>query len=113
MRNEATQRLKPPKVTTLAELARGTARRERLRTVAEGCEQLQTVADGCERLRHVYRIHPQHPDPQSDTGTLATHTGTLATHTGTRYFAKPRIARDAKEDSAIVFFARLKAASSV
>ena len=48
MRNEATQRLKPPKVTTLAELARGTARRERLRTVAEGCEQLQTVANGCD-----------------------------------------------------------------
>ena len=106
MRNEATQRLKPPKVTTLAELARGTARRERLRTVAEGCEQLQTVADGCERLRHVYRIHPQHPDPQSDTGTLATHSGT-------RYFAKPRIARDAREDSAIIFFAFLKVASSV
>ena len=76
------------------------------RTVANSCRRLRTVANGCERLRHVYRIHPQHPDPQSDTGTLATHTGT-------RYFAKPRIARDAKEDSAIVFFARLKAASSV
>ena len=76
------------------------------RTVANSCGKLRTVADGCERLRHVHGIHPQHPDPQCDTGTLATHSGT-------RYFAKPRIARDAREDSAIIFFAFLKVASSV
>ena len=45
--NEATRRLKPPKVTTVAELARGTAirpSRKRLRTVANGCGRLRTVA---------------------------------------------------------------------
>ena len=40
-RNEVTRRLKPPKVTTLAELAIDTATRRashgRLRTVADGC----------------------------------------------------------------------------
>ena len=30
----------------------------------------RTVADGC-----VERTHPQPPDPQSETGTLATHSG--------------------------------------
>jgi len=34
-----------------------------------------TVADGCEQLRDVERTHPQPPDPQSETGTLATHSG--------------------------------------
>ena len=33
----------------------------------------RTVADGCERKRNVERTHPQPPDPQSETGTLATH----------------------------------------
>ena len=44
-RNEATTRLKPPKVTTSAELPIGTAIRgslERLRTVADGCGRLRT-----------------------------------------------------------------------
>ena len=45
----------------------------RLRTVANGCERLRTVADGCGRKRNVERTHPQPPDPQSETGTLATH----------------------------------------
>ena len=43
-RNEATTRLKPPKMTTSAELPIGTAiwsSRERLRTVADGCERLR------------------------------------------------------------------------
>ena len=31
---------------------------------------------GCERLSNVERTHPQPPDPQSETGTLATHSGT-------------------------------------
>ena len=66
--NEATQHWKAPKVTTFAELAIGTA----IRT-SHG--HLRTVADGCERLRNVERTHPQPPDPQSETGTLATHSG--------------------------------------
>ena len=33
----------------------------------------RTVADGCGRLGNVERTHPQPPDPQSETGTLATH----------------------------------------
>ena len=35
----------------------------------------RTVADGCARERNVERTHPQLPDPQSETGTLATHSG--------------------------------------
>ena len=71
-RNEATKRWKPPKMTPPAELTIGKAIRsshERLRTVAK------TVADGCEQKRNVERTHPQPPDPQSETGTLATHLG--------------------------------------
>ena len=34
---------------------------------------MRTVADGCGRQRNVERRHPQPPDPQSETGTLATH----------------------------------------
>ena len=67
-RNEATRRLKPTKSTPSAELTIGTAirgSRERLRTVAKSC--------GCKR--NVERTHPQPPDPQSETGTLATHSG--------------------------------------
>ena len=47
----------------------------RLQTVAGSCERLLTVASSCERLRNVERTHPQPPDPQSETGTLATHSG--------------------------------------
>ena len=47
------------------------------RTVADGCERLRTVANGCDRERNVERTHPQPPDPQSETGTLATHSGIL------------------------------------
>ena len=71
-RNEATRRLKPPKMTTSAELTIGTAiwqSRGRLRTVADGCGRLQTVATvnaaSSERTLN----------PQSETGTLATHSG--------------------------------------
>ena len=77
-RNEATTRLKPPKMTTSAKLPIGTAIRssyERLRTVADGCGRLRTVANGCGRGRNVERTHSQPPDPQSETGTLATHSG--------------------------------------
>ena len=59
-RNEATQRLKLPKVTTLAKLAIGTAirpSRDRPWTVAKG-------ADGRDRKRNVERAHPQPPDPR-------------------------------------------------
>ena len=41
------------------------------RTVAK------TVANGCDRKRNVERTHPQPPDPQSETGTLATHSGII------------------------------------
>ena len=73
-RNEATTRLKPPKMTTSAELPIGTAirgSRGRLRTVADACERLRwTVADGCGRLRTVadadatsseHTLNPQTP----------------------------------------------------
>ena len=35
--------------------------------------RMRMVANGCGRLRNVERTHPQPPDPQSETGTLATH----------------------------------------
>ena len=63
-----------------AELPIGTAIRssyERLRTVADGCGRLRTVANGCGRGRNVERTHSQPPDPQSETGTLATHSGKM------------------------------------
>ena len=37
----------------------------------------RTVANGCGRGRNVERTHPQPPDPQSETGTLATHSGKI------------------------------------
>ena len=40
-------------------------------------ERLRTVADGCEHKRNVERTHPQPADPQSETGTLATHSGKI------------------------------------
>ena len=67
-RNKATRRLKPPKVTPFAELTIGTA-------IATSRGRLRTVAGGCEHTRNVERTHPQPPDPQSETGTLATHSG--------------------------------------
>ena len=67
-RNEATTHWKPPKMTTSAELPIGTAIRSLY-------GRLRTVADGCDHKRNVERTHPQPPDPQSETGTLATHSG--------------------------------------
>ena len=67
-RNEATRRLKPPKRTTSAKLPIGTA-------IRGSRGRLRTVADGCDHKRDVERTHPQPPDPQSETGTLATHSG--------------------------------------
>ena len=64
-RNEATRRLKPPKVTPFAELPIGSAirpSRGRLRTVANGGEGLRVVADGCGRKRNVER-RPSTPRP--------------------------------------------------
>ena len=66
--NEATTRLKPPKMTPPAERPIGTA-------IRGSRGRLRTVADGCERFGNVERTHPQPPDPQSETGTLATHSG--------------------------------------
>ena len=67
-RNEATRHVKPPKMTTSAELTIGTA-------IRGSRERLRTVANGCGHKRDVERTHPQPPDPQSETGTLATHSG--------------------------------------
>ena len=53
-------------MTPSAELTAGTA-------IRPSCERLRTVANGCEHKRNVERTHPQPPDPQSETGTLATH----------------------------------------
>ena len=72
MRKEATQRFKPPKVTSFAEL---TFQARPYGPHADGCERLETVANGCERMRNVERTHPQPPDSQSETGTLATLSG--------------------------------------
>ena len=74
-RNEATTRPKPPKMTTSAKLPNRHGHTDLVRTVANGCERLRTVANGCDRERNVERTHPQPPDPQSETGTLATHSG--------------------------------------
>ena len=92
-RNEATRRLKPPKRTTSAKLPIGTA-------IRSSHERLRTVANGCDRERNVERTHPQPPDPQSETGTLATHSGNrrnqfatettaAATAAHTRYLSSP------------------------
>ena len=64
-RNQATRRLKPPKMTPSAR----TYHRHGHTALT------RTVADGCERLGKVERTHPQPPDPKSETGTLATHSG--------------------------------------
>ena len=74
-RNEATTRLKPPKMTTSAKLPIGTTIRSSYERLRNGCGRLRTVADGCDRERNVERTHPQPPDPQSETGTLGTHSG--------------------------------------
>ena len=67
-RNEATRSLKPIKSTPSAELTIGTA-------IRPSRERLRTVAGSCERKRNVERTHPEPPDHQSETGTLATHSG--------------------------------------
>ena len=78
-RNEATTRLKPLKMTTSAELPIGTA-------IRGSRERLRTVADGCGRGSNVERTHPQPPDPQSETGTLAMHSGkTIEAQVTNRY----------------------------
>ena len=56
-RNEATTRLKPPKMTTSPELPIGTA-------IRSSHERLRTVADGCDRERNVERTHPQPQTPR-------------------------------------------------
>ena len=82
-RNEATQHWKPPKRTTFAELAIGTAIRG----------SRDPPANGCDRKRNVEQTHPQPPDPQSETGTLATHSGKF------RGFRAPYMPRGTNEDS--------------
>ena len=82
-RNEATRRLPFKSDPLLQNLPAGTPWRPR----ADGCERLRTIANGCERLRTVangwaasseHTLNPQTPrppDPQSETGTFATHPG--------------------------------------
>ena len=67
-RNEATRRLKTSKNDHLCR----TYHRHGHMAIA------RTVADGCDRERSVERTHPQPPDPQSETGTLATHSGKIS-----------------------------------
>ena len=57
-------------MTTSAELTIGTA-------IRSSRGRLRTVADGCDRERNVEQTHPQPLDPQSETGTLATHSGKI------------------------------------
>ena len=54
-RNKATRHWKPPKVTTFAELAIGTA-------IRASRDRPRMVADGCDRKRNVERTHPQPPE---------------------------------------------------
>ena len=72
--NEATRRLKFPKVNIFAELAIGTATAtSSSRTVADGCGRLPTAAGGCGGLRSQKRRRANTsppPDPQSKTRTL-------------------------------------------
>ena len=55
-RNEATRRLKPPKVTSFVALPIGTA-------IRPSRGYLRILADGCGRLRHVYSEHTLNPKP--------------------------------------------------
>ena len=73
-RNEATRSLKPPKMTTSAELTIGMAIwswRGRLRTAAD------VHATSSE-----HTLNPQSPRAQSETGTLATHSGQKLSFSG-------------------------------
>ena len=70
-RNKATPPWKPPKMTTSAELP--------IRTAIRGSH---------ERLRNVERTHPQPPDPQSETGTLAMHSGKMQIYSKNHFFSK-------------------------
>ena len=72
-RNEATRSSKPPKMTTYDHLCRTYHWHGN-----NGCGRLWTVADGCGHKRNVERTHPQPPDPQSETGTFATHSWSAA-----------------------------------
>ena len=58
-------RLEPPKVTTVAELAIGTAIRPYIRADPGGCERFRTVPNGSERFRTVARCraHASTPKP--------------------------------------------------
>ena len=91
--NEATWRLKPPKVTTFAELAIGTAIATSLSMVADDCRRLQTVAVA----EAASSEHVSTPDPQSKTRTL--HNPSLrireTTLAGYGYF--PFIAKKVKD----------------
>ena len=72
-RNEASQRLKPPKISKNDNLCRTRHRHGHSDLLADGCRQLQTVANGCRRLRWQKRRQANTsppPDPQSKSRTL-------------------------------------------
>ena len=72
-RNEASQRLKPPKISKNDSLCRTRHRHGHSDLLADGCRQLQTVANGCRRLRWQKRRQANTsppPDPQSKSRTL-------------------------------------------
>ena len=77
-------------MTTSAELPIGT-------TIRGSRGRLRTVADGCGR--NVERTHPQPPDPQSETGTLATHSGKIWLGPKNMYRSKKRAPRSKKHAS--------------
>ena len=76
-RNEATRHLKPPKVTTFAELAIGTAMLHSRRSLAVGCGRLQT-----QNQRRANT--PKPPDPKVKQETLRYAFGKKNSHKGKR-----------------------------
>ena len=69
-RNEAMRRWKPPRVTPFCRTYHRHGHTALMRAVANGCGQLGNV--------WLTQLNPQ--DPQSETGTLATHSGKNAEH---------------------------------
>ena len=66
------------KLTTFAELAKGTAIATYLRTVADSYKRLQTVADGCGGRSGVERTHLHPQTPKVKREPFATHSGITA-----------------------------------
>ena len=65
------------------------------------CHEVPRLPDGCARERNVERTHPQPPDPQSETGTLATHSG--KTHPS-RVWKQSRVYKDRSSTTSLSTF---------